>query len=113
MRRPEETLGGGGCASRAEMGAAQGDEGGQPSGGPPPPRGGSFAPSGEVVASLRGVLRYLTLRIKGIVQGQRVSVLIDNGATHNFINTQMVEHRGIQTESFEGFSVRVPRDLTM
>ena len=39
--------------------------------------------------------------------------MVDNGATHNFIDAQMVEWRGIQTESFDGFSVLVPGDQTM
>ena len=33
--------------------------------------------------------------------------------THNFIDAQMVERRGIQTESFDGFSSLVPGDQTM
>ena len=53
------------------------------------------------------------LRVRGTVRGQRVSVLVDSGATHNFIDAQMVERRGIQTESFDGFSVLVPGDQTM
>ena len=59
---------------------------------------------------MRGVLKYLTLRVHGTVRGQRVSVLVDSGATHNFIDAQLVERRGIQTESFDGFSVLVPGD---
>jgi len=39
--------------------------------------------------------------------------LVDSGATHNFIDKQMVERRDIQTESFDGFSVLVPGDQTM
>lgn len=47
------------------------NEGGQSSGGPPPPppKGGSFAPTKEVLASLQGVSQYLTLRIKGTCRG--------------------------------------------
>ena len=33
--------------------------------------------------------------------------MVDSGATHNFIDAQMVERRGIQTESLDGFSVLV------
>ena len=39
--------------------------------------------------------------------------MVDSGATHNFIDAQMVEQRGIQTESFDGFSVLVLGDQTM
>lgn len=40
-------------------------------------------------------------------------MLVDSGPTHNFIDAQLVERRGIPTESFDGFSVLVPRDWTM
>jgi len=55
---------------------------------PPPPGAGgaAFAPTKGVLASLRGVPKYLTLHVRGTVQGQRISVLVDSGATHNFID---------------------------
>ena len=82
---------------------------------PPPPRAGgaAFAPIGGTLAALRGVPKYLTLCVQGTIRGQRVSVLVDSGATHNFIDAQMVERRGIPTESFDGFSVLVPGAQTM
>eukprot|EP00253_Pinus_taeda_P002064 PITA_02064 len=43
------------------------------------------------------------LRVRGTVRGQRVSVLVDNGATHNFINAQMVEQRGNRQRASMGF----------
>jgi len=51
-----------------EMG---GDDNATPQEGGPPPLvgGGSFAPFGGVLASLRGVPKFLTLRIKGTIQG--------------------------------------------
>ena len=51
----------------------------------------------------------MTLRVRG----QQVSVLVDSGATHKFIDAQMVEQRGISTKSFDEFSVLVPGDQTM
>jgi len=39
--------------------------------------------------------------------------LVDGGATHSFIDAQMVEQRGIQIESFDGFPVLVLGDQTM
>ena len=64
---------------------------------PPPPAAGgaAFAPTGAALAALQGVPKYLILRVRGTVRGQRVSVLVDSGATHNFIDAQMVERRGI------------------
>jgi hypothetical protein len=64
---------------------------------PPPPAAGgaAFAPTGGALAALRGVPKYLTLRVQGTIRSQRVSILVDSGATHNFIDAQMVEQRGI------------------
>lgn len=88
--------------------------GGPPQPPPPAPQGGGpLLLTGGVIASLRGAMKYLILRIRGTVQRQRVSMLVDSGATHNFIDAQMVERRGIHTETFEGFSVLVLGDRTM
>lgn len=74
---------------------------------------GAFAPTNGTIASLRGVPKYLNLRVQGSVMDQRVSILIDSGATHNFIDAQFVQRRGIPTDSFDGFSVLVLGDRTM
>ena len=55
----------------------------------------NFAPRGGAIATLRGVPKYLTLRVRGTVMGRRVSVLIDSGETHNFIDAQLVQRRAI------------------
>ena len=60
---------------------------------------------GGTIATMTGVPRFHTLQIKGTIQGHRVGVLIDGGASHNFIDVAWVKRRGIQTESFDGFSV--------
>jgi hypothetical protein len=65
-------------------GESSGDRGPPP---PPPPQGGaSIASSGGFLASLCGIPKFLTLRIRGTVHGHRVSVLVDSGDTHNFID---------------------------
>ena len=43
-----------------------------------------------------------------MVLGQRASVLVDGGATHNFIDADMVEKRKIPSEPFDGFTVVIP-----
>lgn len=48
-----------------------------------------------------------------MVQGQRVSVLVDSGPTHNFIDAQLVQRRCLTTTKFEGFFVLVPGDRTI
>jgi len=66
-------------------------QGGGPPPPPPPPVGGvSFATTGGALASLCGVPKFLTMRIRGTIKGKHVSILVDNGATHDFIDAQLV-----------------------
>lgn len=39
-----------------------------------------------------------------------MSILVDSRHTHNFIDAQLVQRRGLTTTEFEGFSVLVPDD---
>ena len=55
------------------------------------------------IAELPGVPRFHTLRLKGSIQGQKVTVLVDGGATHNFIDAILVERRKLQAKTFEWF----------
>ena len=66
-----------------------------------------------VIATLSGVPRFHTLRVREVVQGHRVGVLIDWEATHNFIDAAWVAKRGIPTEKFEGFTVAVAKNSSM
>jgi len=65
------------------------------------------------IAVLSGVPRFHTLRLKGVLQGQKITVLVDGGATHNFIDSALVERRKLPTEPFEGFTVVIPGNHTM
>lgn len=58
-------------------------------------------------ACLTSVQQEGSFRMRGVVAGQRVITLLDTGATHNFIDSRLVERCGIQTEQFEGLRVRV------
>jgi hypothetical protein len=40
-------------------------------------------------------------------------MLIDSGASHNFINSSLVDRREILTEEFEGFIVIIPDGYQM
>jgi hypothetical protein len=62
------------------------------------------------LASISGVPKYNTFRV---LQGQRVSVLIDGGASHNFIDAALLKRRHIPTVEFEGFKVEVAGGSTM
>ena len=66
------------------------------------------SPDKARMAVLSAVPRYHTIRCKGVVLGQRASVLVDGGATHNFIDAEMVEKRKIPSEPFDGFTVVIP-----
>ena len=63
--------------------------------------------------SMLGPPRYHTFRVRGVLQGHKVTVLIDSGASHNFIDASLVDMREIPTEEFEGFTVIIPRGYKM
>jgi hypothetical protein len=75
-----------------------------------------FGPAGEkkiTIASINGVPKYNTLRMRGVLQGQRAFVLIDRGASHNFFDSALVKRRNIPIVEFEGFRVEVAGGNTM
>jgi hypothetical protein len=47
------------------------------------------------LASISGLPKYNTFRIRGVLQGQKVSALIDGGASHNFIDSTLLQRRHI------------------
>jgi hypothetical protein len=59
------------------------------------------------LASISGVPKFNTFRMRGVLQGKRVSVIIDGGASHNFIDVALLKRRHIPTVEFEGFKVEV------
>ena len=60
-----------------------------------------------------GVPRFHTLKLKGNVQGQKVTVLVDGGATHKLIYETLVERRKLQAEIFDGFTIIIPGNNSM
>jgi hypothetical protein len=56
-----------------------------------------------IIGSISGVQNLSTFRIRGVLQGQRVTILIDGGASHNFIDEYLVNRRHLPTLEFEGF----------
>jgi hypothetical protein len=55
------------------------------------------------ITTLPSVPRFHTFNIHGVVQGNCVIVLIDGGATHNFIDSTLVGGRSIPKIDFEEF----------
>ena len=51
--------------------------------------------------------------MRGVLQGQKVSVRIDGGASHNFIDSALLKRRHIPTVEFEVFRVEVVVGRTM
>jgi len=47
----------------------------------------------EFITSISGMRRFSTLRIRGVLKGKRVIVLIDGGASNNFIDVDLVRKR--------------------
>ncbi|XP_059073754.1 uncharacterized protein LOC131874408 [Cryptomeria japonica] len=46
------------------------------------------------LARLTGAQKAITFKVRGTIQGQKVVALLDTGATHNFIDSQLVARRG-------------------
>jgi hypothetical protein len=65
------------------------------------------------IASISGVPKFNTFRMRGVLQWQKVSVLIDGGASHNFIDSELLQRRHIPTMGFEGFRLEVAGGRTM
>jgi hypothetical protein len=42
------------------------------------------------LASISGVPKYNTFRMRGVLKGKKVLVLIDGGASHNFIDSTLL-----------------------
>jgi len=61
----------------------------------------------DVISSISGVPKFNTFRMRGVLQGQRVTILIDGGASHNFINASLVNMRHLLIVEFDGFLVEV------
>jgi hypothetical protein len=65
------------------------------------------------LASINGVPKYNTFRMRGVLQGKKVLVLIDGGASHNFFDSTLLQRRHIPIVEFEGFKVEVAGGSTM
>ena len=65
------------------------------------------------IASISGVPKFNTFRMRGMLQGQKDLVLIDGGASHNFIDSALLKRMHIPTVDFEGFRVEVAGGHTM
>lgn len=58
------------------------------------------------LAALTWTPLYNVFRIRGILKGWKVTILINSGATYNYINEEVVNRLGLKAEEFEGFDVK-------
>jgi len=47
------------------------------------------------IRSISGVPKFNTFKMSGVLQGQEISVLIDGGSSHNFIESSLLQRRHI------------------
>jgi hypothetical protein len=64
-------------------------------------------PKGVTIATLSGVPKYYTFKVRGIFQEKRITTLVDGGVTHNFIDVALFTRINIPAEDFEGLNVVV------
>lgn len=57
------------------------------------------------ISSMMGISSSRTIKLKGEIKGETVTVLIDSGATHNFVSTKMAQRLGFSTDRTRGFGV--------
>jgi hypothetical protein len=62
---------------------------------------------GMTITSLANIPSFHTFRVRGGVHGQRVMILIDGGATHNFVDSGLVKRLGLPTIDIGDFRVFV------
>jgi hypothetical protein len=63
--------------------------------------------------TLSGVPKYNTIRLEGLIQGQRITTLVDGEAIQKFIDATLVACRGLHTEDFRGFTIVVANGYDM
>lgn len=64
------------------------------------------------ISSIVGISSTRTIKLKGKLMGREVVVLIDNGATYNFVSKELVTQLKLQTDRTRGYSVMTAGGVT-
>lgn len=67
----------------------------------------------QLLNSLVGLTTPKTMKVMGSIMGQPVVVLIDCGATHNFISAELVEQLGLSTTETTSYGVFMGTGLSV
>lgn len=65
------------------------------------------------INSVVGLSSPRTMKIRGSIQDTKVVVLIDSGATHNFISERLASQLGLETDESRQYGVSVARGVTI
>ena len=63
--------------------------------------------------SVVGLTTPQTMKLRGDIEGQPVVILIDGGATHNFITAEVVQQLGLEREETVGYGVILGTGMTI
>ena len=64
------------------------------------------------ISSIVGISTSRTIKLKGTVMGKEVIVLIDSGATHNFVSRELMKQLNLGTDDTQGYSVLTAGGVT-
>ncbi|KAL2491374.1 Uncharacterized protein Adt_27002 [Abeliophyllum distichum] len=59
------------------------------------------------ISALLGTMKHKTIRIPGVVKGSKISILIDSGSTHSFIDERLVKGLKLKTDNEKNMLVTV------
>ena len=64
------------------------------------------------ISSIMGISSSRTIKLRGTLQRKEVVVLIDSGATHNFVSSALVEQLKLEPDQTRGYSVLTAGGVT-
>ena len=65
------------------------------------------------ISSMMGISSSKTIKLEGTIQGEKVVVLIDSGATHKFVSTEVVKRLNLTIDSAKAYNVLTVGGITI